>query len=435
MQAYLNAYLPVLPKAKVIVAVSGGPDSMALLGGLYQLRSLYNFSLIVAHVNHRLRGEEALRDQVFVGQQARRLGLPFYQTRVHVKAFQHASGLSPQHAARQLRYHFLFALQQMLGATYIALGHTADDTSETLLVRFLRGSSPASLAGIPAVRLPFIRPLIALSRQTILTYLQSEHIPWIEDSSNTNHAYIRNRVRLQLLPLLQQYNPQIRKRLHILAELLQTDDDVLMKHVAEWSKKTVHWEHTHRVMLQCDMLRSAPLAIQRRLLRQIINTLLPANKPASFQHIHSLLQLVREGHHGQRCTLPGGVLAERQQETIFVWNPQFLPSTRLVLTLPIPGEVTIVGLHMRLTADILYPTHPGHKRRRQRSLYQFQKHSPAFTDTFLQARRPLYAFGHAESKEITGLLYRQEDTPGRERLYPFSDQSGGNCVGCRTSNW
>ena len=372
---------------------------MALLFGLYQLRSRYNFSLIVAHVNHRLRGEEAWRDQVFVRQQASRLGLLFYQTKVHVKAFQHASGLSPQHAARQLRYHFLFALQQMLGATYVALGHTVDDTSETLLVRFLRGTSPASLAGIPAVRLPFIRPLIALSRHTILTYLQSEHIPWIEDSSNTNHAYVRNRIRLQLLPTLQQYNPQIRKRLHVLADLLQADDDVLMQHVAEWSKKTLHWEHTHRVMIQCDILRSAPVAIQRRLLRQIVNALLPANKPSSFQHINNLLQLIREGQHGRRCMLPGGVLAERQQETMFVWNPQFLPSTSLVLTLPIPGEVAIVGLHMRLIADILY--HTDHIRGGDKEAYlNFRRIYPPLQIRFYQPGDRFTPLGMQRTKKL-----------------------------------
>ena len=329
---------------------------MALLCGLDQLRDRGDFSLIVAHVNHMLRGDEALRDQVFVQQQAKRLGLPFYQTNVDVKAFQHRSGLSPQHAARQLRYHFLLALQRMLGANYIALGHTADDQVATLLVRLVRGGSPDSLAGIPAIRPPFIRPLIGISRSTIQAYLQSKQIPWIEDSSNTHRAYLRNRVHLDLVPILQQYNPQIGKRLYILGELLQTDHAFLLEQVAEWSAKTVHWQHGQHVMVQCDTLRSAPLAIQRRLLTQVVHTLLPVNRPVEFQHILSLHRLVTEGHHGQRYTLPGGIVAERQHEAVLVWNAHMLPPMNLIFTLPIPGEVTIVGLSLRLTATVCHTT-------------------------------------------------------------------------------
>lgn len=418
MQGYLTSYLPILPQAKVIVAVSGGPDSMALLFGLYKLRTLYDFSLIVAHVNHQLRGEESLRDQVFVSQQARHLGLPFYQTKVQVKAFQHSSGLSPQHAARQLRYHFLLALQQMLGATCIALGHTADDTAETLLVRFLRGSSPTSLAGIPAVRLPFIRPLIAVSRHTILTYVQAEHIPWIEDSSNTNHAYVRNRIRLELLPTLQQYNSQIRKRLHVLADLLQTDDDVLMQHVAEWSEKTLLWEHTHRVMIQCRVLRSAPLALQRRVLRQIVNALLPANKPVSFQHIQSLLQLIREGAPRQRCTLPGGVLAERQHEIACVWNPKFLPSTNLVLFLPVPGEVTLVGLHMRIAADILYHT-PDNRKGDHEAYLNFSRIYPPLQIRFYKPGDRFTPLGMQGAKKLQDFFTDKKIRQGERGYIPL----------------
>jgi tRNA(Ile)-lysidine synthase len=367
VQKYIHSHMALVPQTKIIVAVSGGPDSMALLFGLHHWCSLYDFSLIVAHVNHLLRGAEALRDQVFVQQQAQGMGVPFYPTKVDVKAFQRRSGLSPEHAARQLRYHFLGALQHMLGARYIALGHTADDQAETLLVRFVRGSSPESLAGIAAIRPPLIRPLIGVSRSTILTYLQSQGIPWIEDSSNTHRSYLRNRVRLDLLPTLQQYNPQIIKRLRILGELLQTDQTVLTEQVIAWSAKTVHWEHRNRVMIRCDTLRSAPLTIQRRLLKHIVHTLLPVHRPVGFQHIHSLQRLLTAGQHGQRYTLPGKVLAERHHETILLWNSQLLPSKSLVLTLPIPGEVTIVGLSMRLTATVFY--YSGQKSRGDHEAY------------------------------------------------------------------
>src|SRR5215475_4046650 len=227
VQACIEAHAMVPSGATVVVAVSGGADSMALLCALFQLRSVYNMTLIVAHVNHQLRGEEAEQEALFVEQQAARLRLPVHQARVDVKALQHSLGISVQQAARQLRYRFLHALHQTLKATRIALGHTADDQAETLLIRLVRGSGPAGFAGIPIVRLPFIRPLITVSRPTIYSYLQGEHCPWVEDSSNAHIEYLRNRVRLNLLPKLRKYNPQIVRRLNELADMVRADNQVL----------------------------------------------------------------------------------------------------------------------------------------------------------------------------------------------------------------
>lgn len=150
--------------------------------------------------------------------------------------------MSLQHAARQLRYRFLHELYQTLDATRVALGHTADDQAETLLIRLLRGSSPAGLAGIPPVRLPFIRPLITVSRHVISSYLQTERLLWVIDSSNDHDVYLRNRVRLDLLPKLQQYNPQIVRRLDELADMMRADSQVLEQQVDEWAVQTLDWQ-------------------------------------------------------------------------------------------------------------------------------------------------------------------------------------------------
>src|SRR5438132_9650227 len=161
VQACIEAHAMLSQGDKVIVAVSGGADSMALLFALFQLRLVYNLTLAVAHVNHQLRGEEAERDALFVEQQAVHLGLPYYQTRVDVKTLQHSSRMSLQQAARQERYHFFHALYQTLGATRVAFGHTADDQAETLLMRLLRGGAPTGLGGSPGRRWAFVRPLLS----------------------------------------------------------------------------------------------------------------------------------------------------------------------------------------------------------------------------------------------------------------------------------
>jgi tRNA(Ile)-lysidine synthase len=353
VQAYIEAHAMLPPGAKVIVTVSGGPDSMALLSVLAQLQSVYNLTLYVTHVNHQLRAGEAERDAQFVAQQARRLNLPLHQTRIDVKNLQRKTGLSPQHAARQLRYGFFRTLQQSLRATHIALGHTADDQAETLIMRLLRGSGPTGIAGIPAIRGPFIRPLLTSRRQTILAYLQSTQVPWIQDSSNSHRTYLRNRVRLDLLPVLQQYNPCLVERLHELSEMLRADNTVLEQQTDRWAASTLLRLTDRKMLVQCTPFSRTPLAIQRRLLRKAVGAMISSEQIMSFQHIEALRQLVLTGLTGQRLTLPRKVLAERHAATVLLWDTQGLPPTTLTLTLPIPGSLELPELHVRLTADVI----------------------------------------------------------------------------------
>ena len=353
VQAYIEAHAMFPPGAKVIVTVSGGPDSMALLSVLAQLQSVYNLTLYVAHVNHQLRKEEAERDAQFVAQQARRLNLPLHQTRIDVRSLQRKTGLSSQHAARQLRYGFFRTLQQSLRATHIALGHTADDQAETLIMRLLRGSGPTGIAGIPAIRGPFIRPLLTSRRQTILTYLQVTQVPWIQDSSNSHRTYLRNRIRLDLLPVLQQYNPCLVERLYELSELLRADNTVLEQQTDRWATSTLLRLTDRKMLVQCAPFSLIPLAIQRRLLRKAVGAIIPLEQTMSFQHIEALRQLVLTGFTGQRLMLPRKVLAERHAATVLLWDTQGLPPTTLTLTLPVPGSLELPGLHLRLTADLI----------------------------------------------------------------------------------
>jgi len=353
VQACIEAHAMLSPGAKVIVAVSGGADSMALLFALFQLRSAYDLTLMVAHVNHQLRGAEAEQDALFVEHQVARLGIPFYQARVDVKALQRSAGMSLQHAARQLRYRFFHTLCQTLDATRVALGHTADDQAETLLMRLLHGSGPAGLAGIPPVRLPFIRPLIAVSRQAIYSYLQTERFSWVEDSSNTHTVYLRNRVRLDLLPKLQQYNPRIVGRLNELADMLRADSQVLEQQVDEWAVQTLDGQASNRVEIRCGLFGLAPVAIQRRLLRRAIAALALSPETVGFRHVEGLRQFIVSGDGGRRCGLPGQILAERRAETILLRSAPKTSAIPSVVVLRVPGQVDVAALNIRLIADII----------------------------------------------------------------------------------
>jgi len=400
VQACIEAHSMLSPRAKVIVAVSGGADSISLLFALAQLRSVYDFTLIVAHVNHQLRGDEAERDALFVEQQAARLELPFYQTRVDVTALQRRLRTSLQHAARQGRYQFFHALCQTLGATRVALGHTADDQAETFLMRLLHGGGPAGLAGIPAVRLPFIRPLIAVSRHTIHAYLQAENLAWVEDHSNTHPVYLRNRVRLDLLPKLQQYNPQIVRRLNELADMLRAESQMLESQVDEWLVRTLAWQGSNRAAIQCGRFGTAPIAIQRRLLRRVIAALSNLSTSVSFRHVEGLRQFIIAESYRRHGVLPGDLHAERHRDTVLLWNARRVSERPSSFTLAVPGEVDILDLDIRLIADIVDKPHSFAGMSPQWALLDFERITCPLQVRFRQPGDKFYPLGAPGSKKL-----------------------------------
>lgn len=351
VRSYIDHHEMIPDGATLLIAVSGGPDSMALMAILHRLQPIYGMHLAVAHVDHQLRGPESQRDAQFVSQQAARLGLPFHLIRVDVRGFRSASSLSPQHAARELRYAALASLQERLGAVRVALGHIADDQTETLLLRLLRGTGPAGLAGIPPVRLPYIRPLMSVRRQTLIDFLQHEHIPWVQDSSNDKRIYQRNRIRLDVLPLLRQHNPQIDQRLYELAEMMAAEHQFLERQVDDWYSRIVQQQAEQRLILQCKIYREAPLAMQRRLLRRLADQHIEPAAAVQFRHLEHLRLFLSQGKTGQRTTLPSQWLLERYRDVAFMWRQG--AATPRCVTLAIPGRATLPELDALVTAERL----------------------------------------------------------------------------------
>lgn len=354
--------------AKVVVSVSGGADSMALLSLLHQLQSTYRLTLSVAHVNHQLRIGEAIRDALFVERYADKLGLPFHKVDVDVKALKRRTGLSPQHAARQLRHDALQSLSRSLAATHIALGHTADDQAETLLMRLLRGGGPAGLAGMPAKRMPFVRPLLGVHRDFILEYLRTTDVPWVEDSSNANRSYLRNRVRLDLMPTLRVYHPHIAQRLHQVADMLRTDNDVLEQRTEALARQVLSREVGNAMLsIRRAPFSAAPLAMQRRLLRYAIDRLPFSGDRASFRDVETLVRFAVSGVNvGRRLTLAGQVMAEQHNDVVLLWQARALPSTSLTVILPVPGTLSLHGLASTLTAKTVARGEDGRGRSESR---------------------------------------------------------------------
>ena len=191
---------------RIVAGVSGGSDSVAMLYLLSGLKEL-SLDITVAHVNHGLRVGEAERDAEFVKNLASRLGLEFEYTKVDTETYRKKNRLSTEDAARKLRYEFFRRILKKIGGGKIATAHTQDDQAETVIMRLIRGSGSLGMSAIKPVSRNIIRPLIDIKKSEIKAYLESENIEWIEDSTNSSSDFLRNRIRNELIPLLEDIHP------------------------------------------------------------------------------------------------------------------------------------------------------------------------------------------------------------------------------------
>lgn len=305
---------------RLVVAVSGGPDSTALLSVLRALREELRLDLHVAHLNHGLR-PDAAEDAAAVVRMVEAMGCPYHEATEDVAAAAARERRSIEDAGREARYRFLAAVAREIDAQVIATGHTRDDQAETVLMRLLRGSGLRGLAGIPPVRrhegLWVIRPLIDTSRDEIAEYLARQRLDAREDSSNRDPAMLRNRVRLVLLPILEGYNPDVRRALARLAEVTRDDADALdalsapqVDAVLRGTPGSVH--------ITVQAFGRLPVALQRRALREAIRRVRGNGAQIAFVHIEEARLGVLGGRPGAAWQAPGGVRIFRRPDTIEV---------------------------------------------------------------------------------------------------------------------
>lgn len=288
---------------KIVVGASGGPDSTALLHILTKLAKEFELGLVAAYLDHGLRPQESKDELEFVRSEAGRAGAVFEHGKVDVNLFARQQKVSTEDAARQLRYAFLREIAEKHGATKIAVGHNSDDQAEELLVRLLRGTAKKGLAGMDYSREEVIRPLLAVTKSEILAYLSDNKISYCQDSSNNERIYLRNKVRLDLLPYLESnFNPGIRKTLRQTAAILDEEENFLDSIIIKKQQKIVGGSRQNEIDLPLFKLEDK--AIQRRLVEKVIWAM--ENKP-SFRKIEQILRLANEGREGNQIHLDEGL--------------------------------------------------------------------------------------------------------------------------------
>ncbi len=342
----------VSPGDRVLLAVSGGADSTAMLRLFLEIRAHYHLDLVVAHLNHGLRQEESNEDEEHVRQLAAIFHLEIVAERLSPvdRSFGRSGGM--ENWAREQRYRFLVQAAESLGAQKIALGHTMNDQAETVLMRLLRGSGTSGLAAIPAVReRRFIRPMLQITRAEVLSYLDSCQIRWREDSSNRDLRYFRNRIRLELIPYLEErYNHSIISGLARTASNLKEEADVLEVYTqADFSREA--FISKEKVVWDLTRLREYPPAIQRQLLRHSMKSLLPAEFLIGRRMVDSACVLLQPGKSGKSISQGGLRLSREFQFLAIEVLAKNSPAERgYDVPLEVPGKVRLDRIGSELEA-------------------------------------------------------------------------------------
>jgi tRNA(Ile)-lysidine synthase len=300
---------------KVIVAVSGGPDSLSLLHILHKLKEDFNLTIYAAHVNHCLRGEESDKDEEYVEQFCREHHIEFFSRRVDINKLSKDMGLSTESAAREARYDFFKRLYEKLDADKIALAHNANDQAETVLMRIMRGTGMEGIIGIKAVRENiFIRPLINIKRESIERYCEDNNLNPRIDKTNLENIYSRNKIRLELIPYIKEnFNSDIVTALNRLADTMSIDNDFL-EDIANEKFKSYCERKEEKVIIDKKAFKEHE-AVITRILRLALNQLKGNLYNVEKVHIYDLINLQKCGT-GKKITLPSNIVGYNNYENI-----------------------------------------------------------------------------------------------------------------------
>jgi tRNA(Ile)-lysidine synthase len=334
--------------ATILGALSGGADSVALLHSLLELRERYGMRIVAAHLNHRIRALESDRDEEFVRDVCARLGV---ELRVARARGLDADSANLEERARDARYRFLNRAADAVGAEYIALAHHADDQAETVLMRMLRGAGIAGLAAM-AERGPgrLIRPMLGLCRAEILSYLQARGISFVEDSTNRSPEIVRNRIRAELIPMLERdYAPGLRRRLVEIAGEMRSVDDFMN------AAASIEFAAMRSDDDALDVARFGALApaLQMSVLRLYLSARIGTLRRITRAHLEALRRLVLAGGPSDSIDLPGGWRAEREYNFLRIINTVAASDEPFSVPLSLDGITIVEAASYRFEASMV----------------------------------------------------------------------------------
>jgi len=402
---FINKHEMISHGNKVLVGVSGGPDSMAMLYALYQLRYELDFCIHIAHLDHQFRGEESKADANFVNKHAKLLNLPITIESRNVPLLIEKENLSSEAAARKARYEFYEYILKKENCDSVALGHNADDQAETVLMHLIRGSGMRGLIGIRPVRGVYIRPLLNVYRTEIDKFLSDIGIVPRQDSSNLKPIYFRNKIRLQLLPLLESnYNPNIKNIFCQTAEILRAETEVLNNLCNEKMADCVEFQSDDEIHIAVNYFKSLSVAIQRRILRSAIEEIIDVNEiiDINFGHIESILEIISSESPNLSLRLPHQIEVVKKYNKIVIRKYVSRKKNKFNYKIGVPGETEIPEIGAKITTKFDSDCLPVADRYKEVIDYEKIK-----LPLFLRTRRPGDRFqplGMKGSKKLKDFL-------------------------------
>lgn len=336
----------------VLVGVSGGVDSLCLLDILWHL----NIPVIVAHYNHKLQPKSDLAAEK-VAEIASKLKLKFVQGVGEVNIFAEESGLTLEEAARVMRYQFLFGEAERYDVQAVVVGHNADDQVETFLMHVLRGSGLKGLTGmkyrsIPSAwseNIPLVRPLLGVWRNEILKYLAEHNLEPIMDPSNKDVSFFRNRLRHELIPYLEEYNPKVRRVLWNTANIMQEDYAVLEGFMRDAWQECLLEQGEDYLGINHSVLKNKPIGVQRHVLRQAIGLVVPDIRDIDYEMTNRAISFLETTTKSGKCELNEMVQLLQEDNCLWVYSkyarlpesdwPQFIGNTALEVN--VPGKLNL----------------------------------------------------------------------------------------------
>ena len=306
----------------ILAGVSGGPDSITLLHILYSLKKEYSLSILIAHLDHKFRGEESVADRKFCEDLAKRYNLEIVWEEIDVPKIAKEKGISPEEAARLARYDFFKRVAKERGIDKIAVGHTRDDQAETVLMRIIRGAGMKGLSGISPVKNmqgnKIIRPLIGIFRKEVEDFILTEGLKFRKDSSNEKTIFTRNKIRLELIPLLEKdFNSNIKEVLANMAENLQVENDFLSKY-AKRKFRGMSKIRQEEILIDIKKFKKLPEAIRKRLLRTALEELKGDLRRLTYQHWKEIEELIDTRPVNSIVDLPAGISISKDKSNIIL---------------------------------------------------------------------------------------------------------------------
>jgi len=323
--SYCQRHSIFSPNDRIVVAVSAGADSTALLYILLSLAKQWNLTLGLAHLNHRLRGKESDGDEQFVRNLAKKHNLPLFTESADISKLAEERGEGIEEAGRFARYRFYAHIKEEFLAQKVALGHTASDLVETFLARLMRGSGAGLPAMAPVRADGIVRPLLGVRKDELDAYLEEREIPYRQDASNVDPTYERNRIRHKLLPLMrQEFNPRIEEAILRTIKLLSTDESYLCQKATEILNSLAGTaslqDNKTELFLETEKLQKLPPAILSRIIRLIPVSLSDDHHPPSYERLQGLLEMVYQRRNGL-WWLTGSINAQVSSGKLRIFNP------------------------------------------------------------------------------------------------------------------